>query len=507
MYFPILPAIMLAPAFGALVILFIPAGSRNAVRTVAAVSTAVSFLLALLLLFRYDTEAAGIQFVTKITWVESLGISYHLGADGITVAMVLLTAAVIFAGVFVSWTIQDMVKEHYILLLILVTGVFGVFMTLDLLFFYLFYELSVAPMYLLIAVWGSPARDFTKEYAAMKLTLYLTLGALFALIGLLILYTAMGFETGVYTTDLLAMKAHGFEPGLQTIVFPFILLGFGVIVPMWPMHTWSPIGHAAAPAAVSMLHAGVLMKLGAYAIIRIGLSVLPVGAHTWLPIVAYICIFNIIYGGYVAMNQKDAKFIIGYSSSSHMGYVLLGMAAMSVVALNGAVFMMFAHGIMTALLFGIVGFFYDQTHTRMVGDLGGLSKQMPFLGVAFTIGALASSGLPGTANFIAELLVILGSWQSYPVPTIAAAFGIVITATYMLRAVARIFFGPADPRWEGLDDASRFRERLPFVFLIILLIVFGFAPGHLVDVIETAVVPVIRELESAKALAEAHTFF
>lgn len=507
MNFPILPAIELAPTLGALVILFLPSGRRNAIRTVAASSTGVSFVLSLLLYFRYDSEAAGIQFVTKIPWIESLGISYHLGADGITVAMVLLTATVIFAGVFVSWTIQDMVKEHYILLLVLVTGVFGVFMTLDLLFFYLFYELSVAPMYLLIAVWGSPARDFTKEYAAMKLTLYLTLGALFALVGLLILYTAMGAATGVYTSDLLAMKAYGFEPRLQVIVFPFILLGFGVIVPMWPMHTWSPIGHAAAPAAVSMLHAGVLMKLGAYAIIRIGLSVLPVGAVTWLPIVAYVCMFNIIYGGYVAMNQKDVKFIIGYSSSSHMGYVLLGLAAMSVVALNGAVYMMFAHGIMTALLFGLVGFFYDQTHTRMVDDLGGLSKQLPFLGVAFTIGALASSGLPGTANFIAEFLVILGSWQHYPIPTVAAAFGIVITATYMLRAVARIFFGPANPKWDNLKDAVSVRERLPYVFLIVLLIVFGFVPGHLVDIIETAAAPVIEGLESAKVLAAAHSFF
>jgi NADH-quinone oxidoreductase subunit M len=256
-----------------------------------------------------------------------------------------------------------------------------------------------------------------------------------------------------------------------------------------------------------MLHAGVLMKLGAFAIIRLGIGLLPVGAVKWLPFVAFICIFNIIYGGYVAMSQKDIKFIIGYSSSSHMGYVLLGLASMSVVAMNGAVFMMFAHGIMTALLFGLVGFFYDQTHTRMVDDLGGLSKKLPFVGVTFTIGALASSGLPGTANFIAELLVILGAWKHYPIPAVAATFGIVITATYMLRAVAKIFFGPMNPKWEGIKDAVSVRERLPYAFLIVLLILFGFGPGLLVDLIKSAVTPLMAQLDSARTVAEACSLF
>ncbi len=507
MDFPILPVLALAPAIGAIIILFVPSDRKNAVRTVAACSTAVSLMLAVLLYFLYDGEAAGFQFVTKVSWVKSLGISYHAGVDGIGIAMLLLTGTVIFTGVFVSWSIEDMVKEHYILLLLLVTGVFGVFMSLDLLFFYLFYELSVAPMYLLIAIWGSSSREYSKEYAAMKLTLYLTLGALFALVGILILYSAAGSATGVYTSDILELREAGFDPHMQVLIFPFILLGFGVIVPMWPFHTWSPIGHASAPAAVSMLHAGVLMKLGAFAIIRIGMSVLPVGAVKWFPFVAFFCMFNILYGGYVAMNQKDIKFIIGYSSSSHMGYVLLGLAGMSVVALNGAVFMMFAHGIMTALLFGLVGFFYDQTHTRMVPDLGGLSKQIPFVGVAFTIGALASSGLPGTANFVGELLVIIGAWKQYPIPTIAAAFGIVITATYMLRAVAGVFFGPMDAKWRGLKDAVLVRERLPYVVLIVILIVFGFAPGSLVDLIESGVTPVIEKLEAARSVAGATGFF
>jgi NADH-quinone oxidoreductase subunit M len=504
---PILPLIEMMPVLGVLVILLIPAAKKTAIRSTAAAATGLGLVLSLSLLFLYDKEKAGIQFVTKIPWVESLGISYHVGADGIGVTMIILTAMVIFAGVFVSWSIQDMVKEHYILLLVLVTGVFGVFMTLDLLFFYLYYELAVAPMYLLISMWGSSTKEYSKEYAAMKLTLYLTLGALFALIGILILYAAAGRATGVYTMDLLELKALGFDPRLQVSIFPLIFLGFGVIVPMWPFHTWSPIGHAAAPAAVSMLHAGVLMKLGAFAIIRICFGLLPVGTVKWMPFVAFICMFNILYGGYVAMNQKDIKFIIGYSSSSHMGYVLLGLAAMSTAALNGAVFMMFAHGIMTALLFGLVGFLYDQTHTRRVADMGGFSRRLHFIGTAFTIGALASSGLPGTANFIAEFSVILGSWKNYPIPTIAAAFGIVITATYMLRAVANIFFGPLAEKWEHLRDAGLLRERLPYAFLIVILIIFGFAPGPLMDLIETAVAPMIRELGAAQELAAATSFF
>jgi NADH-quinone oxidoreductase subunit M len=503
MSFPILPGILLAPAAGALAILTIPAEKKTAIRSTAMVATAVSLLLTIILAFSYDLDAAGFQYQIKIPWVESLGIGFHVGADGISIAMLLLTAAVIFAGVFVSWSIEDLVKEHYILLLLLVSGVFGVFMSLDLFFFYLFYELAVAPMYLLIGIWGSG----NKEYCSMKLTLYLTMGALVALIGLLILYVSAGAATGHYTFDLLELQQLGFEPGFQVRLFPLIFLGFAVIVPMWPFHTWSPLGHAAAPAAVSMLHAGVLMKLGAYGILRIAMTLLPAGAVAWLPYVAVICVFNILYGGYVAMAQKDIKFIIGYSSSSHMGYVLLGLASLTAVSLNGAVMMMFAHGIMTALLFGLVGFFYDQTHTRMVDDLGGLSRKLPFIGVAFAIGALASSGLPGTANFVSELLVFFGSWERYPLQTIAAVFGIVITATYMLRAVANIFFGPMDPRWEKLRDAMLFRERLPYAFLILVLVVFGFAPGPLVELITSGINPILQRLQHAQASGVAWTLF
>ncbi|MBI3318972.1 MAG: NADH-quinone oxidoreductase subunit M, partial [Candidatus Omnitrophica bacterium] len=277
----------------------------------------------------------------------------------------------------------------------------------------------VIPMYPLIGMWGSDVKEkgvvrFTKEYAAMKLTIYLTAGAVIALIGLLWLYTG----TGLKTFDIVALEQHlrtaPLASHLQREIFPLLAIGFGVIAPMWPFHSWSPIGHAAAPSAVSMLHAGVLMKLGSYAIIRLAINLLPDGAATWLPWIASLCIMNILYGGFVAMAQKDLKLIIGYSSSSHMGYVLLGLAVLTPLGLDGAVFLMFAHGIMTALAFALVGHVYDETHTRYLPELGGLAAQLPFVASCGVIAAMASSGLPGFANFVAELLVIVGSWDRGP---------------------------------------------------------------------------------------------
>src|SRR3989338_1634763 len=284
----------------------------------------------------------------------------------------------------------------------------------------------------------------------MKLTLYLTAGAVLALVGLLLLY----FAVDLRTFDLVQLEqwlAQRPLPGeFQRWVFPFLLVGFGVIAPMWPLHSWSPIGHAAAPSAVSMLHAGVLMKLGSYAIIRIGIGLPPHGAYAWMPWVAGLCLMNILYGGFVALAQRDAKFMVGYSSSSHMGYVLLGIACLNTVALNGAVLLMFAHGVMTALAFALIGHVYDQTHTRLLGEWGGLARRMPFIGACFVIAGMASSGVPGFANFVSEFLVIIGAWEPYRWQAVLAVFGIVITATYMLRAIRTGFFGPLPAKWEEL---------------------------------------------------------
>ena len=323
-----------------------------------------------------------------------------------------------------------------------------------------------------------------------------------ALLGLLMLY--FSGITEVPTFDLLAMFAaveqgNGLSVADQRFLFPLLLVGFATIAPMWPLHTWSPGGHAAAPSAASMMHAGVLMKLGSYAIIRIALPILPEGAVIWLPVVAVLCCFNIIYGGLVAMNQRDMKFVIGYSSSSHMGYVLLGVASISVMGLDGAVFLMFAHGVMTALAFSLIGFFYEQTHTRMLDDLGGLMKQIPFVGICFMMMAMASLGLPGFANFAAELLVLVGTWERYPVAVILAVFGLVIGATYLLRTVRSAFLGEMNPRWSELQDAVTPLQRAPFIFLLGVLLLFGFYPFPLVDLISTGVEPVIDTLLAAEA--------
>jgi NADH-quinone oxidoreductase subunit M len=392
------------------------------------------------------------------------------------------------------------VKESYISLLALVTGVCGVFTSLDLFFYYFFYELAVIPMYLLIGCWGSTTKTMDREYATMKLVLMLTTGAVFALVGLLALYVSAPERT----FDMVRLEAlagsGAFSSAMQHTWFPVVFLGFAVLVPMWPLHSWSPGGHAAAPAAVSMLHAGVLMKLGAYGILRIAVTYLPDAAATYLPWVAVLCCMNILYGGLVAMAQRDMKFVVGYSSSSHMGYVLLGISAANLVGLEGAVMLMFAHGVMTALAFSLIGFFYDQTHTRMFDDLGGLMKRMPYVGTCFVIMSMASAGLPGFANFVSELLVIVGAWQAGLVlPAILATWGIVVTGVYLLRAVKDAFLGEMPRRWETLSDARTPFQKMPYALLIAVLLLFGFWPQPLLSVIEQGATPIAKALERAGA--------
>ena len=488
--------ILLSPLVGAAILLIIPQSQERWVRRIAAISTGIPLLVCLLLVVTYNRAAGGYQWVDRIPWIPLLGIHYQVGLDGISVVLTLLHALCSFTGVLVSYRIQKRVKEYYIFYLLLIGGVYGVFTSLDLFFFYLFYEMAVIPMFPLIGIWGSGE----KEYATMKLTLYLTAGAVLALAGLLILYLISGLQT----FDLIALEHYLIQnpiPGsVQIWLFPFLLIGFGIIAPMWPFHSWSPIGHAAAPSAVSMLHAGVLMKLGSYAILRIAIQLLPQGAYTWLPWVAGLCIMNMIYGGFVAMAQKDIKFIIGYSSSSHMGYVLLGLACLNPIGLNGAVLLMFAHGVMTAIAFAAVGHIYDQTHTRVISEWGGLAKQIPFISIAFIIAALASSGLPGFANFVSELLIFFGSWESYRWAAIAAVFGIVITAFYMLRAVRTGFFGPLNPRWEKLEDATVF-ERLPYIILVTALLLVGCWPRFLTEIISSSTGSILQHLNPLRIMA------
>ena len=504
---PLAVLILLSPALAALCVCAVQEHRHTLIRRIAVIATTISLLGAVYATLTYHTAIGGYQHEVSIPWIRSLGIGFHLGVDGISVVLVLLHALCAFTGVLISYAIKERVKEYYIFYLLLITGVFGVFLSLDLFFFYFFYEMAVIPMYPLIGIWGSDVKEqgvvrFSKEYAAMKLTIYLTLGAVVALTGLLWLYAS----SGAGTFDLIALQrhltAHPLDPSLQRWIFPLLAIGFGVIAPMWPLHSWSPIGHAAAPSAVSMLHAGVLMKLGSYAIIRLAIGLMPDGAQIWMPWIAITCVMNIIYGGFVAMAQKDLKLIIGYSSSSHMGYVLLGVACLTPLALDGAVLLMFAHGLMTALAFALVGHVYDETHTRYLPDLGGLAHQVPFIAACGVMAAMASSGLPGFGNFVAELLIFVGGWDAYRVQVICGVFGVVITAVYMLRLVRGTFFGESKSAFAHASDAMTPFARLPYIVLIVVLLFVGCWPKPLLRIIDASSRPLIEHTVPAHQLGQ-----
>ncbi|HWN93284.1 MAG TPA: NADH-quinone oxidoreductase subunit M, partial [Verrucomicrobiae bacterium] len=395
---PVLSIITWAPFIGAVLIMFLARHRPLLVRWLALISTGTSFVLSLGIYWAFDRTQADVpffQFYEELPLVPPLGINYQVGVDGMSLLMVLLTSIIIFAGVFASWTVKERSQEFYALLLVLVTGVYGVFVSLDLFVLFLFYEIAVLPMYLLIGIWGSsgeirPQGIFgwalrrtgvgTKEYAAMKLTLYLLFGSAFILVGILALYVAAGSSS----FSFLEMEGIQFDRGLQSWVFLAFYVGFGILAGIWPLHTWSPDGHASAPTAVSMLHAGVLMKLGAYGVVRLGFGLLPDGTQEWVWLVGAIACVNIVYGALSAMAQTDLKYVIAYSSVSHMGVVMLGMATLTETGLNGSVFQMFAHGIMTGLFFALVGLVYEKAHSRAIFSMGGFGQMMPGIATAFT---------------------------------------------------------------------------------------------------------------------------
>ncbi len=481
--------ILFSPVIGACLLMLVP---KNKIRTLHAISltaVSVSLFLAGWAFLKYDRSAAGYQFIDKIEWVPQLGIAYHVGIDGINAVLLLMTAILAFCGVLVSCSVKKQPKEYLIFYLFLIAGCFGTFAALNIFFLYFFYETAVVPVFPLIGIWGSG----NKEYATMKLTLYLTFGAVLALIAILSLY----FMTGLNTFDLTmierSLKTTPLPLSFQCWAFPLIMVGFGVILTLWPFHTWSPMGYAAAPTSVSMLHAGVLKKLGAYAIIRLGIGLMPQGAQMWMPWVAWIAVINIVYCGLVAFTQKDLKYILGYSSCSHMGYILLGLSCLTPVALNGTVFFMFAHGLMAALGFALVGFIYEQTHTRLVDDWGGFGKKIPFIATLFIMMSMASAGLPGFGNFVGEIMILLGAWDKYRVQTILAVAGLVITAGYMLKIVRATMQGPLNTHGKSLKDAKGW-QRLPYLILIMALIFIGFLPSLILPTIATGTKPILERL-------------
>src|SRR3990170_2500439 len=481
----ILSIIVFLPIVAGAVMLFIPPKNRDLIHRFALAVGLVCFLLSLVVYFSFDPNGARYQFLEKFDWLPALGISYYVGVDGITAPLVLLTGVVIFTGVIISQRIDDRPREFFSFLFILASGVFGVFVSLDLFALFFFYEIAVFPMYLLIALWGWKQ---TREYAAMKLTLYLFIGSVVALVGALAMY----FASGLGTFDMLLMEGAGFSTAFQRLWFPFVFFGFAVLGGIFPFHNWSPDGHVAAPTAVSMFHAGVLMKLGAFAALRVGIMLLPEGARFWAPWILVLGTINVIYGALIASVQTDFKYVIGFSSVSHMGLVMLGFATLNLDGLTGAGLQMFSHGVMTALFFAVVGMVYDRAHTREISKLGGFNKVMPLVAVAFIVGGLVSMGMPGFSGFVAEFPIFLGLLQVQPIVALIAALGIVITAAYIMRVVSGVFFGDMSAELAGHIGPVRGQDKVALAVLAGILILIGIYPAVMAPMVESGASAVVR---------------
>jgi NADH-quinone oxidoreductase subunit M len=468
---------------GAGVLMLLPRDNVRAARTVALLTALGGLICALAGALSFDATE-GITTLTKAPWVPALGLEYHLAADGISVTLVLLTGIAAVAGILFSWNIEHRAKEFFAFYLVLIGGVYGVFLSFDLFLLFVFYELAIIPKYFLIAIWGSTR----KEYGAMKLALYSFVGSALVFIGLVAVYVAAGSRT----MNLVELAGFGFAPGFQVWAFPLVFVGFGVLAGLWPFHTWAPTGHVAAPTAASMLLAGVVMKLGAYGCLRVAMTLFPEGARAWQTPLATLAVIGIVYGAMVALTQRDFKFVIGYSSVSHMGFVMLGLMTLNLAGLSGAVLQMFSHGIIAGLLFAVVGrMVYDRTHTREFEALEGmrLATAIPFAAVTFVIASVASMGLPGFSGFVAELQVIVGAWKAFPAFAVLTGLGILIGVAYTLRAMLKAFFGepqrPADERVAEVLEPITAPERIGAALLIATSLAVGLYPQWLLSFIES----------------------
>jgi NADH-quinone oxidoreductase subunit M len=468
-------------------------------RMVSAIGMGIQLILAFVLVFLYLGEreagnAAEMLFTYDAVWFPTLNIHYAVGVDGISVAMIALTAVVVFAGVFASWKMEPLSREFFISLILLSSGVFGFFISLDLFTMFLFYEIAVIPMYLLIGIWGSGP----KEYSAMKLTLMLMGGSALLTVGILGIYFYSAPDGGQLTFNLQEISKIKIPVEIQRFLFPFTFIGFGVLGALFPFHTWSPDGHASAPTAVSMLHAGVLMKLGGYGAFRVAIYLMPEAAHEQAWIFLILTGISVVYGAFGAIAQKDLKYINAYSSVSHCGLVLFAVLMMNETAMNGAILQMISHGLMTALFFALIGMIYGRTHTRIVTEMGGLMKVIPFLGVVWVIAGLASLGLPGLSGFVAEMTIFVGAFQHedtfHRVMTILSTTAIVVTAVYILRVVGMLLFGPIkNDHFLHLKDAVWY-ERLSTITLVVSIAAIGLAPLWLSDMIGFSLAPIVEKL-------------
>jgi NADH-quinone oxidoreductase subunit M len=488
--FNYLSAIIFLPVVGAILIAFLPGLSERAIKRIAAIFTFASLALSIFVFASFDRSLAGvIQFEEKLSWIPAINAHYHLGVDGLSLPLVILMTLLGFLVVLVSWKIDLRPREYFAWLLLLETSILGVFCSLDLLLFFLFWEIEVIPMYFLISIWGTGRR----EYSAMKYVIYTLFGSAMMLAGILSLYFTTGSLNMVEIAQGRLAMVQSIMPAAA--IFLLLLIGFAVKLPVFPLHTWLPDAHTDAPTAVSVVLAGALLKMGGYGMLRLCVSIFPAVAHKYAVILVILAVVNVLYGAAVTLRQTDLKRLIAYSSISHMGYVLLGIFALGQVSMVGASLQMFSHGVITGLLFAMAGLVMHNAGERDLRKLGGLARQMPIIAVIFSVAGLAALGLPTTSGFAAEFLVFVGSYSSTVVSgiqvyTILGVLGIVITAGYILWMLQRVFYGQVLERFNKAYDADILERVYIFTFVAVIMLV-GIYPAILTDVIKTAVMPIM----------------
>ena len=495
----ILTLMVFIPLLGAAVVLCLPSGAKDAIRWTATVFTIPSMLLAVVLLSRFD-PAAGVQFVDRVGWIPAYHIEYFVGVDGLSITMVVLTALLSFLCMIASFNIEKALKGYFALFLLLETGMMGTFVALDFFLFYVFWELMLLPMYFLIGIWGGPRR----EYAAIKFFLYTLLGSVLLLVVMLYLYFTPE-PNSFDITKLGSLVADKIPLSVQLLLWAALFIGFAIKIPAFPFHTWLPDAHVEAPTAISVILAGVLLKMGTYGILRINYGILPAAtlAEFWSGrslafwLLAALGTWNIIYGAICAMAQQDLKKLVAYSSISHMGYVMLGMAAFTPEGINGAVLQMVNHGTITAMLFLLVGVIYDRAHHRDINGFGGLASIMPLYTGVTGFAFFAAMGIPGLSAFISEVLVLLGAWRVYPALTVVAASAVVLTAGYMLWALQRMYLGPPNPKYASSGWEINGRELFTLVPLAAIILFLGIYPRAILDLQSPRLVQLAEQVKAA----------
>ncbi len=496
----LLPLTTFFPVIGVLLLLFVPKQKHDTIKGTALIISIVAFILSVWVYYRFDPIASGMQLQVNIPWITSLGIHFYMGIDGISLLLIMLTTILTVLCIVSSWhSVTTGVKGYYISMLLLETGMIGVFSALDLFMFYIFWEVMLIPMYFLIGVWGGPR----KVYAAIKFVLFTMFGSLLMLVALLYLYFSYQNFSGEYTFNLMKLMSMTLPHGAQMWLFAAFALAFAIKVPLWPFHTWLPDAHVQAPTAGSVILAGVLLKMGTYGFVRICMPLFPDATFTFMPYISVLAIIAIIYGALVSMVQKDVKSLVAFSSVSHMGFVMLGLFAFNAQGMQGAVIQMINHGISTGALFLIVGMIYERRHTRMIEDFGGIAKVMPVFSAFFMIVMLSSIGLPFTNGFVGEFLILLGTFKANAVYAIIAASGVILAACYMLWMYQRVIFGKVTkPENSKLTDLT-LREKVILIPLVILIFWIGIYPRPFFDRIEPAVRDVITRLNDSATARQA----